>query len=83
MFKTGFQGKHEGDRTAPGMGIGVESRWKRSHHKIGFHWKAPTVAAYRATGDVPRDLAQFTAKLLAVEWRRQGAPRDSRALTCS
>jgi hypothetical protein len=27
------------------------------------------VAAYRATGDVPRDLAQFTAELPGTEWR--------------
>ena len=38
--------------------------------------------AYRATVDVPRELAQFTAKLLAAERRRRGTPRGSRALTC-
>ena len=38
--------------------------------------------AYRATLDVPRELAQFTAKLLAAERRRRGTPRGSRALTC-
>jgi hypothetical protein len=40
------------------------------------------VIAYRATLDVPRELAQFTAKLLAAERRRRGSPRGSRALTC-
>ena len=38
--------------------------------------------AYRATLDVPRELAQFTAKLLAAERRRRGTPRGGRALTC-
>jgi hypothetical protein len=40
------------------------------------------VIAYRATLDVPRELAQFTSKLLAAERRRRGTPRGSRALTC-
>jgi DDE superfamily endonuclease len=40
------------------------------------------VIAYRATLDVPRELAQFTAKLLAAERRRRGTPEGSRALTC-
>jgi hypothetical protein len=40
------------------------------------------VIAYRATVDVPRELAQFTAKLLAAGRRRRGTPRGSRALTC-
>jgi hypothetical protein len=40
------------------------------------------VIAYRATLDVPRELAQFTAKLLLAERRRRGTPRGSRALTC-
>jgi DDE superfamily endonuclease len=40
------------------------------------------VIAYRATLDVPRELAQFTAALLAAERRRRGTPRGSRALTC-
>ena len=38
--------------------------------------------AYRATLDVPRELVQFTAKLLAAERRRRGTPKGSRALTC-
>ena len=38
--------------------------------------------AYRATLDVPRELVQFVAKLLAAERRRRGTPRGSRALTC-
>jgi hypothetical protein len=40
------------------------------------------VIAYRATLDVPRELVQFTAKLLAAERRRRGTPAGSRALTC-
>jgi hypothetical protein len=40
------------------------------------------VIAYPATLDVPRELAQFTAQLLAAERRRRGTPRGSRALTC-
>ena len=38
--------------------------------------------AYRATLDVPRELAQFAAKLLPAERRRRGTPRGSRALGC-
>jgi hypothetical protein len=40
------------------------------------------VISYRATPGVPRELVQFTAKLLAAERRRRGTPRGSRALTC-
>jgi DDE superfamily endonuclease len=40
------------------------------------------VIAYRATLDVPRELVQFTAKLLWAERRRRGTPKGSRALTC-
>jgi hypothetical protein len=40
------------------------------------------VIAYRATLDVPRELAWFVAKLLLAERRRPGTPRGSRALTC-
>jgi hypothetical protein len=40
------------------------------------------VIAYRATLDVPRELAQFTAKLLLAGRRRRGTPQGSRALTC-
>jgi hypothetical protein len=40
------------------------------------------VIAYRATLDVPRELAQFVAGLLLAERRRRGTPRGSRALTC-
>jgi hypothetical protein len=40
------------------------------------------VIAYAATLDVPRELAQFVAKLLLAERRRRGTPRGSRALTC-
>ncbi len=38
--------------------------------------------AYRATLDVPRELVQFVAKLLAAERRHRGTPAGSRALTC-
>jgi hypothetical protein len=40
------------------------------------------VIAYRATLDVPRELAWFAAKLLLAERRRRGTPKGSRALTC-
>jgi len=40
------------------------------------------VISHRATLDVPRELVQFTAKLLAAERRRRGTPAGSRALTC-
>jgi hypothetical protein len=40
------------------------------------------VIAYRATLDVPRELAQFAARLLLAERHRRGTPRGSRALTC-
>jgi hypothetical protein len=40
------------------------------------------VISYRATLDVPRELAQFVAKLLLAERRRRGTPRGSRALGC-
>jgi hypothetical protein len=40
------------------------------------------VIAYRATLDVPRELAQFTAILLLAERRRRNTPKGSRALTC-
>jgi hypothetical protein len=38
--------------------------------------------AYRATLDVPRELAWFVAKLLLAERWRRGTPRGSRALSC-
>ena len=37
---------------------------------------------YRATLDVPRELAWFVAELLLAERRQRGTPRGSRALTC-
>jgi hypothetical protein len=40
------------------------------------------VIAYRATLDVPRELAQFVASLLLAERHQRGTPRGSRALTC-
>jgi hypothetical protein len=39
------------------------------------------VIAYRATLDVPAELAQFAARLLLAERHRRGTPRGSRALT--
>ena len=38
--------------------------------------------AYRATLDVPRELAWFLARLLLAERHQRGTPRGSRALTC-
>jgi hypothetical protein len=40
------------------------------------------VIVYRATLDVPRELAWFVAELLLAERRQRGTPRGSRALTC-
>jgi hypothetical protein len=40
------------------------------------------LAARPTLFDVPRELAQFVAKLLLAERRRRGTPRGSRALTC-
>jgi hypothetical protein len=40
------------------------------------------VIAYRATLDVPRELAWFVSRLLADERQRRGTPKGSRALTC-
>lgn len=52
-----------------------------SHHKIhpprGLH-----VIAYRATLDVPRELAQYLGRLLHAERRRRGTRTGARALTC-
>ena len=41
--------------------------------KITFYGRLHVIA-YRATLDVPRELVQFTAKLLAAERRRRGTP---------
>ena len=38
--------------------------------------------AYRATLDVPNELAWFVAKLLLAERRRRGTPKGSRGLSC-
>ena len=38
--------------------------------------------AYRAALEIPRELAQFTARLLLAERRRRGTPRGSRVLSC-
>lgn len=38
--------------------------------------------AYRATLDVPGELAQFVARLLLAERRCRGTSRGSRALSC-
>jgi hypothetical protein len=54
-------------------------RW----HKIVFCQKgSSTVIVYRATLDVPRELAWFVAGLLLAERRRRSTPRGSRALSC-
>ena len=37
---------------------------------------------YRATLDVPKELAQFVAALLLAERRQRGTPKGSRALSC-
>jgi hypothetical protein len=54
---------------------------RRSHHRITFYGRLHVIA-YRAPLDVPRELVQFVAMLLAAEFRRRGTPRGSRALTC-
>src|SRR5512140_475092 len=61
--------------------MGVEPSRRRSHHKITFYGRLHVIA-YRATLDVPRELVQSVAKLLAAERRRRGTPKGSRALTC-
>jgi hypothetical protein len=61
--------------------MGVEPQEKKVSPKITFCGRLHVIA-YRATLDVPRELVQFTAKLLAAERRRRGTPRGSRALTC-
>jgi hypothetical protein len=40
------------------------------------------VISYRATLDVPRDLAQYLGRLLHAERRRRGTRRTTRVLTC-
>jgi hypothetical protein len=40
------------------------------------------VITYRATLDVPRELAQYLGRLLAAERRRRGTRTTTRALTC-
>ena len=42
----------------------------------------PTLIAYRAMLDVPRDLVRYLAGLLRAERRRRGTRHGSRALTC-
>jgi len=60
--------------------------WARSPSRRGLTTRSPSleprVIAYRAMLDVPRELVQFTAKLLLAGRRRRGTPRGSRALTC-
>src|SRR5438046_5342040 len=67
------------DRAAP------EQAWSPSRRGLAKDHPLPGrlhVIAYRATLDVPRELVQFVAKLLAEERRRRGTPKGSRALTC-
>jgi hypothetical protein len=61
--------------------MAVEPQQKRSHHNITFTGRLHVIA-YRATLDVPRELAWFVSRLLAAERRRRSTPRGSRALTC-
>src|ERR1700690_1348623 len=60
-------------------------RWGWSPSRRGLTTRSPSlephVIAYRATLDVPRELAQFTALLLAVR-RPRGIIKGSRALGC-
>ena len=53
-----------------GLTTRSSSAWKAPRDRLSCHARAP------------RELAQFTAKLLAAERRRRGTPRGSRALTC-
>jgi hypothetical protein len=61
-----------GRARAPVEQVSPQDRFCRGLHVI----------AYRATLDVPRELAWFAAKLLLAERRRRGTPRGSRALSC-
>jgi len=61
--------------------MAVESRWKRSHHKIIFP-RGLHLITYRATLDVPMELLRFVTRLLIAERRDRGTPAGSRALTC-
>lgn len=60
-------------REAPVEGVSPQDRSSAG----GLH-----AIAYRGTLDVPRELAQFVAQLLAAERRPRGTPRGSRALSC-
>ena len=76
------------------MGIQADTRtnrtvrkWAWSPSRRGLTTRSASagrlhVIAYRATLDVPRELAQFVAKLLLAERGRRGTPEASRALTC-
>src|SRR5215471_18664761 len=77
--RPGRSGRHADEPGCPEMGVEPSRRrlTTRSSSAEGLH-----VIAYRATLDVPRELAQFVAKLLLAERHRRGTPRGSRALTC-
>src|SRR5215472_13240182 len=78
--QAGISGQTRGRAGLPGhrRGAPVEEVSPQDQSSAeGLH-----VIAYRATLDVPRELVQFVAKLLAAERRRCGTPKGSRALTC-
>src|SRR5262245_57641499 len=55
---------------------------RTSRHYAGALYGRLHVIAYRATLDVPRQLAQFVARQLRAERRRRGTPHGGRALSC-
>jgi hypothetical protein len=62
-------------------------KWARSPSRRGLTRRSTSIGrlhviAYRATLDIPRELAWFVAKLLLAERHRRGTPRGSRALSC-
>jgi hypothetical protein len=50
--------------------------------QINFPSRKLRVITYRATLDVPRELARYLARLLAAERRARGTRKNTRALTC-
>src|SRR5215468_9643910 len=79
LWPGGASGQTRGRTGLPGNGRGAPV--KEVSPKITFYGRLHVIA-HRATLDVPRELVQFTAKLLAAERRRRGTPAGSRALTC-
>ena len=68
------------DRAAPERAWSPSRRGLAKDHLLS---RRLHVIAYRATLDVPRELVQFVAALLAEERRRRGIPRASRALSAT